>query len=55
VRQQSKHWQTDADLAGVRDTDAAAKIPAEEREARRQLRADVAAVLQKAHDKPAKK
>jgi hypothetical protein len=30
IRQTLHHWQIDADLAGVRDPDAVAKLPAEE-------------------------
>jgi tetratricopeptide (TPR) repeat protein len=42
------HWQKDPDLAGIRDGDALAKLPAEERTACTQLWADVAALLKKA-------
>jgi hypothetical protein len=45
VQQTMKHWQTDADFAGVRDKDALAKLPAEEQEAWQKLWADVAALL----------
>ena len=48
------HWQEDRDLAGVRDKDALAKLPAEERAAWEKLWADVAALLKKA-EAPAKK
>ncbi len=41
-----KHWQKDADLAGIRDEAALAKLPPEEREAFVKLWADVAALLQ---------
>jgi hypothetical protein len=41
-------WQEKRDLAGVRDKDALAKLPAEERAAWEKLWADVAAVLKKA-------
>jgi serine/threonine-protein kinase len=47
VQQTMKHWQTDADLGGVRDKDALAKLPAEEQEAWRKLWDDVAAVLKR--------
>jgi serine/threonine-protein kinase len=50
VQQQLKHWQTDADLAGVRDKDALAKLPGEEQEAWRKLWGDVSAVLKRASD-----
>ncbi len=43
-----RHWQDDADLAGVRDADGLAKLPAEERGAWRKLWADVDALLKKA-------
>jgi hypothetical protein len=46
-----KHWQRDADLAGVRDAGAVARLPAEERAAWRELWADVAAVLAQARQK----
>jgi tetratricopeptide (TPR) repeat protein/serine/threonine protein kinase len=46
------HWQDDADLAGIRDKDAVAKLPAEEQETCKQLWADVAEVLKKAQEKP---
>jgi len=51
VQQQLKHWQTDADLASIRDNDAVMKPPAEEREVCRQLWAEVEALLQKAQEK----
>jgi hypothetical protein len=41
-------WQSDADLAGLRDKDALAKLPIPEQEACRRLWADVAALLQRA-------
>jgi eukaryotic-like serine/threonine-protein kinase len=46
-----KHWQDDTDLAAIRDKGAVAKLPADEREACRQLWADVAEVLQKIEPK----
>jgi serine/threonine-protein kinase len=49
-----RHWQKDADLAGIRDTMALAKLPAQEQKACTQLWADVAALLKKAQT-PAKK
>jgi eukaryotic-like serine/threonine-protein kinase len=45
AQQALQHWQSDADLAGIRDRDAVAKLPADERETCRQLWADVADVL----------
>jgi Tfp pilus assembly protein PilF len=51
-QQTLEHWQQDADLAGLRDKDAVAKLPAGEQEACRRLWADVAALLNKAQGKP---
>jgi tetratricopeptide (TPR) repeat protein/serine/threonine protein kinase len=48
TRQIFQHWQSDTDLAGVRDAAALQKLPAEELEAWRQLWADVAQLLKKA-------
>jgi hypothetical protein len=48
MRQSLGHWQKDPDLAGIRDTDALAKLPGEERTACERLWADVAALLTKA-------
>jgi hypothetical protein len=45
-----QHWQEDTDLAGVRDKDALAKLPADEQDAWRKLWADVDALLKKAGD-----
>jgi hypothetical protein len=42
------HWQKDTDLAGVREKDALAKLPAEEQKAFRQLWAEVATTLKTA-------
>jgi hypothetical protein len=42
------HWQKDNDLAGIRDKEALAKLPAEERAACAKLWADVVAPLKKA-------
>jgi hypothetical protein len=47
VRQQLTHWRKDADLAGVRDESALARLPREEREQWRKLWTDVAALLKK--------
>jgi tetratricopeptide (TPR) repeat protein len=57
VQQALHHWQQDSDLAGLRDKDALAKLPAEERTLCTQLWADVAALLKQAEapmkeDKP---
>jgi serine/threonine-protein kinase len=45
-----RHWQTDPDLAGVRDKEALATLPETEREAWRMLWADVAQVLKKVEE-----
>ena len=42
-----QHWREDSDLTGVRDGDALAKLPADERDAWRKLWADVDALLKK--------
>jgi hypothetical protein len=42
------HWRKDADLAGLRDQSALAKLSAQEQKAFAQLWADVAATLKKA-------
>jgi tetratricopeptide (TPR) repeat protein len=47
-----RRWQRDNDLAGIRDTAALAKLPAEERAACEKFWADVAALLKKAEEKP---
>ena len=47
-----KHWQSDMDLAGIRDTMELAKLPAEEQQGFAHLWADVAALLKKAEEKP---
>ena len=52
VRQRLQHWQQDADLAGVRDQDALAKLPADERTAWQKLWAEVEALRQRAQAKP---
>jgi hypothetical protein len=48
VGERLRHWQTDADLAGIRDEAALGKLPAAEREDWRRLWADVAALLKDA-------
>jgi tetratricopeptide (TPR) repeat protein len=50
VCQTLQHWQQNADLAGLRDPAALAKLPAEQRAACTQLWADVAALLKKAQE-----
>jgi tetratricopeptide (TPR) repeat protein len=51
VHETLRHWQTNPDLAGMREADALAKLPADERPAFTQLWADVAALLKKAQEK----
>jgi serine/threonine-protein kinase len=46
VAQDLRHWQADPDLAGVRDRDALAKLPADERRAWAALWKDVDALLE---------
>ena len=48
VVQTLQHWQEDADLAGVRDADALAKLPEDERKDWQALWADVDALLKRA-------
>jgi serine/threonine-protein kinase len=50
ARQALPRWQTDADLAGLREPAAIEKLPAEEQQACAKLWADVAALLQKAQE-----
>jgi len=45
-----QHWQTDPDLAGIRDPQPLAKLPEPEQETCRKLWADVAALLKKAQE-----
>jgi hypothetical protein len=45
-----KHWQEDADLAGIRDKDAVTKLPEAEQVAFRKLWADVDEVLKRSKD-----
>jgi serine/threonine-protein kinase len=47
VRQKLRHWQIDGDLAGVRDKDALARLPEEERQQWESLWSDVDAVLRR--------
>jgi hypothetical protein len=51
VQQVLKHWQTDADLGGIRDKDAILKLPAEEQEAANGLWVDVASLLKAVQEK----
>ena len=48
VRKALGPWRTDADLAGIRDPDALAHLPGEEREECRKLWTDFAALLKRA-------
>jgi Flp pilus assembly protein TadD len=48
VQQQMRHWQSDPDLAGVRDKDALDKLPEAEQKPWQQFWADVAALLRRA-------
>jgi serine/threonine-protein kinase len=52
VKQRLPHWRQDSALAGIRDKDAVAKLPAEEQKACQQLWAEVETVLAKAQGKP---
>jgi eukaryotic-like serine/threonine-protein kinase len=51
VQQTLRHWQTDPDLAGLREPDAIARLPADEQQACQQLWSDVVALLQRAQEK----
>jgi serine/threonine-protein kinase len=48
VQQALHHWQKDPDLAGLRDPEALARLPEAERQACRQLWADVSVLLKRA-------
>jgi serine/threonine-protein kinase len=50
AREALRRWQEDRDLAGIRDAAAQMQLPAAERAAFTQLWADVAALVQKAHE-----
>jgi serine/threonine-protein kinase len=50
VRQQLQRWQREGDLAGLRDVDAVAQLPADEQQACRRLWADIAALQQRGRD-----
>jgi tetratricopeptide (TPR) repeat protein len=54
ARQALRHWQEHADLAGLRDEAALARLPADEQKAFTRLWADVAALLNKAEAPPQK-
>jgi tetratricopeptide (TPR) repeat protein len=51
AREALRHWQKDADLAGLREKAALDKLPAAERDAWQRLWADVAALLKRAQEK----
>jgi tetratricopeptide (TPR) repeat protein/tRNA A-37 threonylcarbamoyl transferase component Bud32 len=51
VQQRLRHWQTDADLAGVREPAALAKLPVEEREGWQKLWTDVEALRKRTEPK----
>jgi hypothetical protein len=51
IRQALQGWQHDANLAGIRDPAAVAKVPPDEREECKKLWADVAALLKKVEEK----
>src|SRR5262249_50361338 len=51
VRQRLAHWQEDSDLASIRDKDALAKLPDDERKDWRQLWDEVAALFNKVGEK----
>ena len=50
-RRTLQHQQTDVDLAGIRDPDAVAKLPAEEQDACKKLWPDTAALMKKVEEK----
>jgi serine/threonine protein kinase/tetratricopeptide (TPR) repeat protein len=52
VVQTLSHWQKDADLTGIRDAAALAKLPADEQKVFAQLWADVTALLNQAAGRP---
>ena len=51
VLRQLKHLPQDSDLAGIRDAEAVAKLPAEERAAYEKLWSDVTSLLKRVEDK----
>ena len=50
LSQTLQHWKADADLAGLRDAAALAKLSDDEQKSCRALRAEVDALLKKAQD-----
>jgi tetratricopeptide (TPR) repeat protein len=54
VREALEHWRRDPDLAGLRDREALAKLPAAEREGWQKLWAEVEGLLRQAGEKPAR-
>jgi hypothetical protein len=46
------HWKEDSDLAGIRDAEALARLPADKQKAFTRLWPDVAVFLEKAAEKP---
>ena len=50
-QQHLKHWQEDSELAGIRDKNAPAKLPADERAPFAKLWAEVTALLRKTEEK----
>jgi hypothetical protein len=51
ARQTLQHWQKDADLTGLRNRDALATLPKEERETCEKLWADIAVLLRRMESK----
>jgi serine/threonine-protein kinase len=51
IEKKLQHWLVDKDLGSIRDKDAVAKVPADERAACQKLWADVAELLRKAQQK----
>ena len=51
IQQRLQHWQSDADLSGLRDKDAVAQLPDQERQACEKLWADLAALQKKIEHK----
>jgi hypothetical protein len=51
IHQTLQNWQKDPGLVFIRDPDAVAKLPADEREACKKLWADVAELLKKVEEK----
>jgi hypothetical protein len=55
IRQALQHWQKDPDLAGIRDPDTVAKLPADEQQACKKLWAEVATLQKQVAEKPPEK